>query len=79
MIRNAADAAPRPVTGPRTARLARQLEAARDAATRTALTEAFWDEAARTGTPLVETLDDAPAIAPSPSSGAATARPARSC
>ncbi|EFE75419.1 DUF3327 domain-containing protein, partial [Streptomyces sp. SID5466] len=60
MIRNAADAAPRPVTGPRTARLARQLEAARDAATRTALTEAFWDEAARTGTPLVETLDDAP-------------------
>ncbi|NEE28514.1 DUF3327 domain-containing protein, partial [Streptomyces sp. SID7982] len=42
------------------ARLARQLEAARDAAARTALTEAFWDEAARTGTPLVETLDDAP-------------------
>ncbi|MEU4919896.1 enterochelin esterase domain-containing protein [Streptomyces parvus] len=60
MIRNAADAAPRPVTGPRIARLARQLEAARDAAARTALTEAFWDEAARTGTPLVETLDDAP-------------------
>ncbi|WP_075265729.1 enterochelin esterase [Streptomyces sp. Tue 6075] len=60
MIRNAADAAPRPVTGPRIARLARQLEAARDTATRTALTEAFWDEAARTGTPLVETLDDAP-------------------
>ncbi|MDJ1644756.1 enterochelin esterase domain-containing protein [Streptomyces pakalii] len=60
MIRTAADAAPRPATGPRMARLARQLEAARDAAARTALTEAFWDEAARTGTPLVETLDDAP-------------------
>ncbi|MFE7138187.1 enterochelin esterase domain-containing protein [Streptomyces sp. NPDC057644] len=60
MIRTAADAAPRPATGPRIARLARQLEAARDAAARTALTEAFWDEAARTGTPLVETLDDAP-------------------
>lgn len=56
----AADAAPRPVTGPRMARLARQLEAARDAAARTALTEAFWDGAARTGTPLVEALDDAP-------------------
>ncbi|MGW3329204.1 enterochelin esterase domain-containing protein [Streptomyces rubiginosohelvolus] len=60
MIRTAADAAPRPATGPRMARLARQLEAARDAAARTALTETFWDEAARTGTPLVETLDDAP-------------------
>ncbi|MGW4839512.1 enterochelin esterase domain-containing protein [Streptomyces globisporus] len=60
MIRTAADAAPRPATGPRIARLARQLEAARDAAARTALTEAFWDAAARTGTPLVETLDDAP-------------------
>ncbi|MFJ3578546.1 enterochelin esterase domain-containing protein [Streptomyces rubiginosohelvolus] len=60
MIRTAADAAPRPATGPRIGRLARQLEAARDAAARTALTEAFWDEAARTGTPLVETLDGAP-------------------
>ncbi|OCC09700.1 enterochelin esterase domain-containing protein [Streptomyces sp. PTY087I2] len=60
MIRTAADAAPRPVTGPRIARLARQLEAARDAAARTALTEAFWEAAARTGTPLVEALDDAP-------------------
>ncbi|MFJ6610351.1 enterochelin esterase domain-containing protein [Streptomyces sp. NPDC091289] len=56
----AADAAPRPVTGPRIARLARQLEAARDAAARDALTEAFWDEVARAGTPLVEPLDDAP-------------------
>ncbi|MEU4180724.1 alpha/beta hydrolase-fold protein [Streptomyces sp. NPDC026589] len=56
----AADAAPRPVTGPRVARLARQLEAARDAAARDALTEAFWEEATRTGTPLVEALDDAP-------------------
>ncbi|MGW6287722.1 enterochelin esterase domain-containing protein [Streptomyces sp. NPDC055107] len=56
----AADAAPRPVTGPRIARLARQLEAARDAAARDALTEAFWDGATRTGTPLVEALDDAP-------------------
>ncbi|MFH9687297.1 enterochelin esterase domain-containing protein [Streptomyces sp. NPDC017413] len=56
----AADAAPRPVVGPRVARLARQLEAARDAAARDALTEAFWDGVARTGTPLVEALDDAP-------------------
>ncbi|MFC8284963.1 enterochelin esterase [Streptomyces cyaneofuscatus] len=54
------DAAPRPVTGPRVARLARQLEAAADAEARDALTEAFWAEAARTGTPLVEELDDAP-------------------
>ncbi|WP_432152038.1 enterochelin esterase [Streptomyces sp. bgisy029] len=54
------DAAPRPVTGPRLARLARQLEEARDAAARDALTEAFWAEAARTGTPLVEELDDDP-------------------
>ncbi|MFH9199856.1 enterochelin esterase domain-containing protein [Streptomyces anulatus] len=56
----AADAAPRPVTGPRVARLARQLETARDPAARDALTEAFWDGVARTGTPLVEALDDAP-------------------
>ncbi|MER8264385.1 enterochelin esterase domain-containing protein [Streptomyces griseus] len=56
----AADAAPRPVTGPRIARLARQLEAARDAAARDALTEAFWEGAARTGTPLVEPLDADP-------------------
>ncbi|MFF8505748.1 enterochelin esterase domain-containing protein [Streptomyces anulatus] len=56
----AADAAPRPVTGPRVARLARQLGTARDAAARDALTEAFWDGVTRTGTPLVETLDDAP-------------------
>ncbi|WP_097967032.1 enterochelin esterase domain-containing protein [Streptomyces sp. or20] len=55
----AADAAPRPVTGPRVARLARQLETARDSAARGALTEAFWDEVTRTGTPLVEALDDA--------------------
>lgn len=55
----AADAAPRPVTGPRMARLARQLEVARDAA-RDALTEAFWDGVTHTGTPLVEALDDAP-------------------
>ncbi|MER8195565.1 enterochelin esterase [Streptomyces microflavus] len=54
------DATPRPVTGPRMTRLARQLEAARDPAARDALTEAFWAEAARTGTPLVEELDDAP-------------------
>ncbi|MFD3753802.1 enterochelin esterase [Streptomyces cyaneofuscatus] len=54
------DAAPRPVTGPRIARLARQLEAAGTAEARDALTEAFWAEAARTGTPLVEELDDAP-------------------
>ncbi|MFJ7191954.1 enterochelin esterase [Streptomyces bacillaris] len=54
------DATPRPVTGPRIARLARQLQGARDAAARDALTEAFWAEAARTGTPLVEELDDAP-------------------
>lgn len=67
------DAAPRPVTGPRLARLARQLEEARDA-----LTEAFWAEAARTGTPLVEELDDDPGTGPSPSSGAATAPPAGS-
>ncbi|MFD4342000.1 enterochelin esterase domain-containing protein [Streptomyces anulatus] len=56
----AADAAPRPVTGPRVARLARQLETARDSAARDALTEAFWDGVTRTGTPLVEALDDAP-------------------
>ncbi|MEU3056204.1 enterochelin esterase domain-containing protein [Streptomyces griseus] len=56
----AADAAPRPVTGPRIARLARRLEAARDAAARDALTEAFWGDVARSGTPLVEALDDAP-------------------
>lgn len=56
----AADAAPRPVTGPRVARLARQLENARDPAARDALTEAFWDGVTRTGTPLVEALDDAP-------------------
>lgn len=56
----AADAAPRPVTGPRVARLARQLETARDSAARDALTEAFWDGVARTGTPLVEALGDAP-------------------
>lgn len=55
-----ADAVPRPVTGPRMARLARQLEAARDAATRDALTEEFWAGAARTGTPLVEPLDGDP-------------------
>ncbi|MFI5740065.1 enterochelin esterase domain-containing protein [Streptomyces anulatus] len=55
----AADAAPRPVTGPRVARLARQLETARHSAARDALTEAFWDEVTRTGTPLVEALDDA--------------------
>ncbi|MFF3996306.1 enterochelin esterase [Streptomyces cyaneofuscatus] len=54
------DAAPRPVTGPRIARLVRQLEAAGTAEARDALTEAFWAEAARTGTPLVEELDDAP-------------------
>ncbi|WP_324794140.1 enterochelin esterase [Streptomyces cyaneofuscatus] len=54
------DAAPRPVAGPRIARLARQLEAAGTAEARDALTEAFWAEAARTGTPLVEELDDAP-------------------
>ncbi|MGC5535686.1 enterochelin esterase domain-containing protein [Streptomyces sp. SR-10] len=54
------DATPRPVTGPRVARLARQLETARDSAARDALTEAFWDGVARTGTPLVEALDDAP-------------------
>ncbi|MEU2290040.1 enterochelin esterase [Streptomyces bacillaris] len=54
------DATPRPVTGPRIARLARQLQGARDAAARDALTEAFWAEAARTGTPFVEELDDAP-------------------
>ncbi|MFE2296298.1 enterochelin esterase [Streptomyces sp. NPDC059452] len=57
---DAADAAPWPVTGPRIARLARQLEGARDAAARSALTEAFWAEAAHAGTPLVEELDDAP-------------------
>lgn len=56
----AADAAPRPVTGPQVARLARQLETARDSAARDALTEAFWDGVTRTGTPLVEALDDAP-------------------
>ncbi|MEU9930539.1 DUF3327 domain-containing protein [Streptomyces anulatus] len=56
----AADAAPRPVTGPRVARLARQLETARDSAARDALTEAFWGGVTRTGTPLVEALDDAP-------------------
>ncbi|MGQ4714478.1 enterochelin esterase domain-containing protein [Streptomyces anulatus] len=56
----AVDATPRPVTGPRVARLARQLETARDAAARDALTEAFWDGVARTGTPLVEALDGAP-------------------
>ncbi|MGW5991212.1 enterochelin esterase domain-containing protein [Streptomyces anulatus] len=56
----AADAAPRPVTGPRVARLARQLETARDSAARDALTEAFWDGVTRAGTPLVEALDDAP-------------------
>ncbi|MFF0198395.1 enterochelin esterase domain-containing protein [Streptomyces anulatus] len=56
----AADAAPRPVTGPRVARLARQLETARDSAARDALTEAFWDGVTRTGTPLVEALDDSP-------------------
>ncbi|WP_097956237.1 MULTISPECIES: enterochelin esterase domain-containing protein [unclassified Streptomyces] len=56
----AADAAPRPVTGPRVARLARQLENARDPAARDALTEAFWDGVTRTGTPLVEALDGAP-------------------
>ncbi|MFD8468645.1 enterochelin esterase [Streptomyces cyaneofuscatus] len=54
------DAAPRPVTGPRIARLVRQLEAAGTAEARDALTEAFWAEAARTGTPLVEELDDTP-------------------
>ncbi|MFL3865834.1 DUF3327 domain-containing protein [Streptomyces griseobrunneus] len=54
------DATPRPVTGPRVARLARQLQSVRDAAARDALTEAFWAEAARSGTPLVEELDDAP-------------------
>lgn len=56
----AADAAPRPVTGPRVARLARQLETARDSAARDALTEAFWDGVTRTGTPLVEALGDSP-------------------
>ncbi|MBQ1113995.1 enterochelin esterase domain-containing protein [Streptomyces sp. C3-3] len=56
----AVDATPRPVTGPRMASLARQLETARDAAARDALTEAFWDGVARTGTPLVEALDGAP-------------------
>ncbi|BFP54411.1 esterase family protein [Streptomyces sp. CMC78] len=56
----AADAAPRPVTGPRIARLTRRLEAARDTAARDALTEAFWGDVARSGTPLVEALDDAP-------------------
>ncbi|MFD5349901.1 enterochelin esterase domain-containing protein [Streptomyces anulatus] len=56
----AAAAAPRPVTGPRVARLARQLETARDSAARDALTEAFWDGVTRVGTPLVEALDDAP-------------------
>ncbi|MFD8620417.1 enterochelin esterase [Streptomyces sp. NPDC059513] len=58
--RTDADAVPRPVTGPRIARLASQLEAAPDTAARDALTEAFWAEATRTGTPLVETLDDDP-------------------
>lgn len=53
-------AAPRPVTGPRIARLARQLEETPDAAAKDALAEAFWAEAARTGTPLVEELDDDP-------------------
>ncbi|MGA6174787.1 enterochelin esterase domain-containing protein [Streptomyces sp. NPDC012600] len=57
---DAADTAPWPVIGPRIARLARQVEGARDAAARSALTEAFWAEAARTGVPLVEELDDAP-------------------
>lgn len=42
------------------ARLARQLETARDSAARDALTEAFWGGVTRTGTPLVEALDDAP-------------------
>ncbi|MEW1614843.1 MULTISPECIES: enterochelin esterase [unclassified Streptomyces] len=50
----------RSLTGPRVARLARQLEGARDDAARAALAEAFWAEAARTGTPLVEELDDDP-------------------
>ncbi|WP_411084054.1 enterochelin esterase [Streptomyces sp. cmx-18-6] len=56
----APDAVPRPVTGPRVARLAQQLEAAPDAAARDALTEAFWAEVEATGAPLVEELDDAP-------------------
>lgn len=73
------DAAPRPVTGPRIARLARQLEGVADAEARDALTEAFWAEAARTGTPLSRSSATPPATGPSPSCGAATAPPAGSC
>ncbi|XQE80304.1 hypothetical protein ACN24M_23915 [Streptomyces microflavus] len=60
-------------------RLARQLEAARDPAARDALTEAFWGEAARTGTPSSRSSTTPPATGPSPSCGAATAPPAGSC
>ncbi|MFD9323679.1 enterochelin esterase [Streptomyces sp. NPDC060053] len=51
------------ITGPRIARLLEDLERLEpaDAARRTALTSAFWSEAERLGTPLVEELDGWPA------------------
>ncbi|MFE0678038.1 enterochelin esterase [Streptomyces sp. NPDC058867] len=54
------DALPVRITGPRVARLVDELATA-DETRRTALTEAFWDEVERLGTPLVEELAGEPA------------------
>ncbi|MYR41882.1 enterochelin esterase [Streptomyces sp. SID5910] len=55
----APDIRPARVTGPRVARLLEETDGA-DGARRAALTAAFWSEAERLGTPLVEELDDGP-------------------
>jgi len=54
-----ADVRPTRVTGPRVARLVAQLAEA-DEAGRAALTDAFWREVERSGTPLVEELEGTP-------------------
>ncbi|MEU6374877.1 enterochelin esterase [Streptomyces sp. NPDC046909] len=53
------DVRPARVTGPRVARLVAQLAGADDRR-RTVLTDEFWDEVERLGTPLVEELEDEP-------------------
>ncbi|WP_051801182.1 enterochelin esterase [Streptomyces sp. NRRL F-525] len=53
------DARPSRVTGPRVSRLVDRLDTADDAQ-RTALTDEFWREVERVGTPLVEELADEP-------------------
>ncbi|WP_329336629.1 enterochelin esterase [Streptomyces sp. NBC_01352] len=59
--RGSPDHRPVRVMGPRVARLAERLSAVGDTTRRAALTDAFWREVERLGTPLVEELPGEPA------------------